>query len=122
MKLDWTPDSRFNILIGDNAQGKTSILESIYLTGYLKSFRSSKNENLIFQGEKTSLIDIRMVISGVNRSVRIILDKESKNVRINDKKPDSYYDFFSGLAPILFAPEEIQLIKGTPTDRRKLID
>jgi len=122
LRMDWSPDSRLNILIGNNAQGKTSIIESIYLAGYLKSFRSAKNENLILQGKQSAFIDIRMVFSGINRKVRIVFDKEGKEVRLNDKKPDSYHDFFSGLAPVLFAPEEIQLIRGTPTGRRTLID
>ncbi|MGD9640255.1 MAG: DNA replication/repair protein RecF [Synergistaceae bacterium] len=122
VRLDWSPDRRLNILIGKNAQGKTSILESIYLACYLKSFRSAKNDNFILQGEKSALIDINLFSSGVNRNIRLLLDKERKEVRLNGKKPDSYQDFFSGIAPVLFAPEEIQLIRGTPTGRRTLID
>lgn len=122
IRLDWSPDSRLNILIGDNAQGKTSILESIYLAGYLKSFRLVKNENLIQRGQKSAVIDIKFICSGISRKVRIVLNKEGKDVKLNDKKPDSYQDFFSGIAPVLFAPEEIQLIRGTPTGRRTLID
>ena len=122
VRLNWSPDPRLNILIGNNAQGKTSILESIYLAGYLKSFRSAKNENFIHQGQKSALIDISLVYSGINRKVKIIFDKEVKDVRLNDKRPDSYKDFFSEIAPVLFAPEEIQLVRGTPTGRRTLID
>lgn len=121
-RLNWSPDSKLNILIGNNAQGKTSILESIYIAGYLKSFRLAKNENFILHGQKSALIDISLVYSGTNRKIRIIFDKEVKDVRINNKKPDSYQDFFSEIAPILFAPEEIQLIRGTPTGRRTLLD
>ncbi|MDX9708115.1 MAG: DNA replication/repair protein RecF [Trichloromonas sp.] len=121
-RLDWSPDSRLNIFIGNNAQGKTSIIESIYLAGYLKSFRSTKNEHLIKQGHKTALIDLKISSLGIRKEIKIIFDKESKDVLINNKKPDSYQDFFSGLAPILFAPEEIQLIRGTPSGRRTLID
>lgn len=122
VRLNWSPDPRLNILIGNNAQGKTTILESIYLAGYLKSFRSAKNENFILQGQKSALIDISLVYSGINRKVRILFDKEVKDVRLNNKKPDSYQDFFSEIAPVLFAPEEIQLVRGTPTGRRTLID
>lgn len=121
-KLDWSPDPKLNILIGNNAQGKTSILESIYLACYLKSFRSTKNDNLIFQGEKFTFININLFCSGINRSIIIRLDKERKEVTLNGKKPDSYQDFFSGIAPILFAPEEIQLIRGAPSSRRILLD
>ena len=122
VRLDWSPDSRLNILIGNNGQGKTSIIESIYLTAYLKSFRSSKNENLILYGKKSSVISIKLTCFGIDKNININIDKDGKEVRINNKKPDSYQDFFSGLAPILFSPEEIQLIRGTPAGRRTLID
>lgn len=121
-KLEWSPNSRLNILIGNNAQGKTSIIESIYLATYLKSFRSAKNEHFIKYGEKSALIDIKFKSLNIRKKIKILFDKESKDVRINGKKPDSYQDFFSGLAPVLFAPEEIQLVRGTPTGRRTLID
>lgn len=121
-RLDWSPNSRLNVLIGNNAQGKTSIIESIYISAYLKSFRSSKNENLILDGKKSALIDISMIRSGINRKVRIIFNKNSKEVKVDAKIPDSYKNFFSGLSPVLFAPEEVQLIRGAPIGRRTLID
>lgn len=121
-RLDWTPDLRLNVIIGDNAQGKTSVLESIYLAVYLKSFRSARNENLIQYNKRTAVININLRSFDIDRIIKVIIRKESKEVHLNDKKPDSYQDFFSGVSPVLFSPEELQLIRGAPGGRRTFLD
>lgn len=121
-QLKLEPSNKFNFIVGKNAQGKTSIIESIYLATYLKSFRTSKNEDLINFEKKCANINITATNFQVNNTIDLYLTKDGKSVTINNKKPLSYSDFFNHLRPILFSPEEIILVKGSPSARRSLLD
>lgn len=117
-----TPDPVFNIFWGENAQGKTNLLEAIYLLGTLKSFRSSQNEDLIRNGTERSLIRGETISAGVANTLLIGIDSKGKQAQLNGKKVTRPESFFRCLRPILFAPEEVALVKGAPAGRRNLID
>ncbi len=120
--IDFIPDNNFNILYGKNAQGKTNILESIYILANLKGFRSSKNEEFIKHEENTCLLNGFILSNKVSRNISIEISKQVKIVKVDNKKPVSASDFFGYLRPVLFSPEEVLLVKGSPTGRRSLID
>lgn len=111
-----------NILHGANAQGKTSILEALYLLGHLKSFRSARNEELIRQGHHTGRISARMTHQGTVRELALEIGPDGKKPTVDGKEARSAEAFFGWLRPILFSPEEISLIKGPPAGRRALVD
>lgn len=122
-KLELHTHKRFNILYGRNAQGKTNILEAIHLLGSLKSFRGARNEELIQSGsEKARISGKSQQVNGSNRSLLVNILRNGKVVRLDGKgieKPDEYLNC---LRPIIFAPEEVGLVKGGPNGRRRLID
>ena len=111
-----------NILYGANAQGKTSILEALYLLGHLKSFRTSRNEELIRQGRIRSRISANLTHQGCARTLALEITAEGKKPTLDGKEARSAEGFFGWLRPILFSPEEIGLIKGAPAGRRALVD
>lgn len=111
-----------NILHGANAQGKTSILEALYLLGHLKSFRAARNEELIRLGQNRSRISARLSHQGCDRTLALEIAAEGKKPTLDGKEARSAEAFFGWLRPILFSPEEIGLIKGAPAGRRALVD
>jgi DNA replication and repair protein RecF len=116
------PSPAFNVLWGDNGQGKTNILEAIYIIGHLKSFRTTRNEDLIFHGKEESHLNGGILSSESKRIVDITIEKKGKKVLLDGKEVRNAATFFSTLRPIIFSPEEVSLTKGAPAGRRALID
>jgi DNA replication and repair protein RecF len=114
--------SGFNIFCGDNAQGKTNILESIYLLGTLKSFRMAKNSELIRWEKQFSLIKGFMSDDGTDREIALLLDRGNKKARVDQKVVTKVADFFGILTVVLFAPEELTMVRGAPESRRRYLD
>jgi DNA replication and repair protein RecF len=114
--------SGFNIFCGDNAQGKTNILESIYLLGTLKSFRMAKNQDLICWERQFSLIKGLVSAHGSDREVALLLERGTKKVRVDQKTVVRVADFFGILTTVLFAPEELTMVRGAPESRRRYLD
>jgi len=122
-RLELNAHQRFNVLYGDNAQGKTNLLEAIHLLGSLKSFRAARNEELIRRGGDQARIDGHCrQENGVNRTLRLDISREGKHARLDDKGISRPDDYLKCLRPIVFAPEEVGLVKGGPHGRRRLID
>jgi DNA replication and repair protein RecF len=116
------PHRYFNVFCGANAQGKTNLLESVYLLGSLKSFRSARNEELIRHNSSIAGIKGRAKQNNVEHEIRVDISRDGKQARFNGKvvnQPDAYLNC---LRPVVFAPEEVSLIKGPPAGRRKLLD
>ncbi len=111
-------NKKLNFLIGDNAQGKTNLIESIYVSAFLKSFRTQKNSDLIKNGESFSSIKLIVSDNNVKNSVKFSLVKDKKKIEVNDKKPES----FKYLNIVIFYPDEVNYINSYPSSRRNLLD
>ena len=111
-----------NIIIGDNAQGKTNILESIYTLALTKSYRTTNDFNLInFNHEKFILTgDIKIDRTPKKMAVEFFNNK--KIVKINDNKIRKISDYIGNLVVILSSPEDLNIIKGSPADRRNFLN
>lgn len=116
------PDRYFNILHGLNAQGKTNILEGICLLGSLKSFRTSRNDDLIKHGSNEAQIKGFSLKNRVTDEMRLDIKKAGKTARLNGKVVSQPENYLNCLRPIVFSPEEVSLAKGGPSGRRRLID
>lgn len=121
LKLDL--DSDTNILYGDNAQGKTNILESIYICSTTKSHRSSKDSELIhFNCDESH---IKLFIEKNKREYRIDIHlrrNKSKGIAINGIPIKKASELFGIFNVIFFSPEDLNIIKNGPSERRKFID
>lgn len=113
---------RFNIFFGNNAQGKTNLLESIYLLGTMKSFRLAKNSELIRWGAPYGVLHGWVEKEGVTREITILLEKQGKKVRVDRKSVARLADFFGSLNVVVFSPEEMAMAKGLPDGRRRYLD
>lgn len=122
LRVEIDPSPEFNVLWGANAQGKTNFLESIYLLGNLRSFRSSRNEEFITHNKADCHIVSDVNSQGVRRRLELTIEKAGKTARIDGKDIKNAGHFMGYLRPVLFSPEEVNLIKGNPAGRRALLD
>ena len=121
--LDIEIDSKTNIFYGDNAQGKTNILESIYLTGTTKSHRGTKDRDLIKFGEEEAHIEVVVEKKGVPYKIDIHLKKNSpKGIAINKIPIKKASELFGIINIVFFSPEDLNIIKNGPAERRRFID
>ncbi|AWV90942.1 DNA replication/repair protein RecF [Bradymonas sediminis] len=120
VRLDAHP--RFNILSGQNGQGKTNILEAIYLLGAVKSFRPQVNSDLIRFGQEQASLVARVDRGGSERIVRLEIGARGKKIFLNDSPVRQLSDFFGTVNVVMFGPEDIAILKGSPSERRRFID
>ncbi len=121
--LDLEFDSSTNIFYGDNAQGKTNILESIYLCGTTKSHRGTKDRDLIKFGEEESHIEAIVEKNEVPFKIDIHLKKNSpKGIAINKMPIRRASELFGIINIVFFSPEDLNIIKNGPSERRRFID
>ncbi|MDO5026779.1 MAG: DNA replication/repair protein RecF [Tissierellia bacterium] len=112
-----------NILIGKNAQGKTNLLEAIFLCARGYSFKSLKEEKIINFNKEESYLKAQILIGKRKRSVEIKLStRDKKLIRINELEIESLKEMKSQFGVVIFSPEELRIIKDTPSIRRKFID
>lgn len=121
-KFNITFGSNMNIFIGSNGSGKTNILESISLLGLTKSFRNVLDIDLIKFNKATALIEGRVNNNKQLKDLKITLRDKKKEVFVNDKKVKRYADYISNLNIIVFSPLDLEIIKGSPSIRRNLLN
>jgi DNA replication and repair protein RecF len=115
------PHPRFNVISGDNAQGKTNLLEAVYLLGTLRSFRAAKTEELVRFGAAKARVRARVEKLGTQRLLEVLLQPGHKSARVDGKSARAS-SYFGGLNVVLFAPEDLRLPKGSPGGRRRFLD
>jgi DNA replication and repair protein RecF len=110
-----------NLIVGNNAQGKTNLVEAIYLLGALRSFRSAKNKTLINNQSVEGSVFGELDSEDLKSSIGIVLNFNSRTLLINDVKK-SLQEYYGRMPVISFTPDDLDLIKGSPETRRSLID
>ena len=121
--LSMTFDSGTNILYGDNAQGKTNILEAIYLSATTKSHKGSKDRDIVQFGEEEAHIRTYIEKDGLENRVDMHLRKsKSKGIAINGQKIKKAADLLGLLNVVFFSPEDLSIIKNGPAERRRFVD
>lgn len=116
-------DSGTNILYGDNAQGKTNILEAIYLSATTKSHKGSKDRDIIHFDAEEAHIRTYVVKDGLENRVDMHLRKnKSKGIAINGQKIKKAADLLGLLNVVFFSPEDLSIIKNGPSERRRFVD
>ena len=121
--LDMTFDPKTNILYGDNAQGKTNILEALYLTGTTKSHRGTKDRDMIQFGHDESHLETVVEKKGAAFQIDMHLKKNSPKGIAIDKIPIRRASELFGIVQfVFFSPEDLNIIKDGPAGRRRFID
>ena len=115
-------DPFINILIGQNAQGKTNLLEAIYILSMSKSFKTKVIDEMIYFDQDFAKIQGQVINNQKTLNLEIVLSKLGKKALINHNEIKKTSDYVGYLNVVLFIPEDLMLIKGSPKLRRKLID
>lgn len=121
--LSLSLSSGTNIFIGDNAQGKTNILEGIYYCSLGKSQRTNKDKELIKWDAKEAYISTYISKSRLDKKIDIKIFKEGKKgIRINSIKLNNISDLIGIFNVVTFSPEDLKIVKESPLYRRKFLD
>lgn len=116
-------NENINIFIGKNAQGKTNLLEAIYMCSSGKSFRTNKDKDIINFQKKEAYIGANMLVGNFDKFIEVKLDMErSKIIRVNKNELKNQKELYSGLSMVVFNPDDLKIVKDGPQERRNFID
>jgi len=116
-------DENIILIVGDNAQGKTNLVESIYTLAFSKSYRTKITKDLIKEAKDFGKISAKVLFDNEHeKKVEYILTKNKKRIKVNNVEQKVKSDFVGLIKVIKFSPEDLNLVKGSPGIRRKFID
>src|SRR5690625_4596829 len=116
-------DDKVNVIIGENAQGKTNLLEAIYLLAFTKSYRTANDRELIMWNEEFAKVS-GTIRKKSNRDIplELIFHKSGKKAKLNHIEQKRLSEYIGALNIVMFSPEDLALVKGAPQVRRRFID
>ena len=118
-ELDVNLSDKLNIFIGNNAQGKSNLLESIVVLALTKSYLNVKDENLVKDGEDISVLQAEVINVNNKDNYFVSFSSNKKKLKINNVEVKKYIDYVSNIRYVLFSPMDISLFKDSPSVRRK---
>ena len=111
-----------NVLVGNNANGKTNIIESIFCLALGKSYRTKSDSECIMFGEAATAMSCVVNKNDKNLDIMLGINNKGKSAKIAGIKKTKLTDFVGELNVVLFSPEDLQLVKGSPALRREFIN
>lgn len=111
-----------NIFIGNNAQGKTNILEAITMLGLTKSHRVGVSPNIIMFNKKKAQIKGVVKKNKIITKLEVDITEEEKKLKVNQTDIKKVADYISNLNVIVFTPDDLEIVKGSPNIRRNLLN
>lgn len=118
--LDFSP--KINVFIGENAQGKTNVMESIYVLAMAKSHRTSNDKELIRWESDYGKIEGVIQNRYGNFPMELMINKKGKKGKVNHIEQTKLSNYIGQVNVIMFAPEDLNIVKGSPQIRRRFID
>ncbi|MFA7533576.1 MAG: DNA replication/repair protein RecF [Tissierellaceae bacterium] len=121
LSLDF--NRKTNVFLGKNAQGKTNLLEGIYICATGRSFKTNRDKEIINFSKKEAYIGANVSIGEYERFIEIKMERDrTKRIRINKTELKNYKELNSGLNVIIFSPDDLKLVKEGPQERRNFLD
>ena len=123
--ISFTPDPKYNIIVGKNAQGKTNLLEAMWILSGCRSFRGSKEKDYVCLDSEKMSSKIRVKDSVRENKITIDIKKNNnapKTIHLNEVKQKGSKSLFDVFKCIAFIPDDVDIIKGSPEKRRNFID
>jgi DNA replication and repair protein RecF len=111
----------FHLLLGHNAQGKTNLLEAIYLLATLRSFRGVGSAQLVREGQRGYLINAT-IVAQIERDIRVYWSATERRLTLDRQPVRRLTEFWGTLRAVVFCTEDLQLVKGTGRIRRRFLD
>ncbi|MDO4859510.1 MAG: DNA replication/repair protein RecF [Bacillota bacterium] len=120
LEIEFHP--KVNIIIGDNAQGKTNLLEAVYITSVGKSFRTSRDIEMIRFGCGFCRVLLCAEKQDQETEIDIVIRKEGKSIRVGEKQLRKLSEMFENVLTVVFSPEDLKIVKEDPEKRRRFIN
>ena len=112
-----------NLFVGNNAQGKTNIIEAIYLSAFAKSYRTIKDVEMIMFNKDYLKVDLEYIKKDISIIQNTYIDKlNKKQIKIDEVKIKKSSDVIGNIPLVIFSPDDLDIIKGSGASRRKFID
>ena len=120
--LDLAFSPRLNVFLGENAQGKTNLLESIYVLSFARSHRSNNEKEMIQWEQEFARLEGKIQKMNGSLDLTMIISNKGKKTKVNGLEQTKLSHYIGHLNVILFAPEDLLLVKGAPQNRRRFLD
>src|SRR5579885_1832498 len=111
-----------NLIHGRNAEGKTNLLEALYFLSTGRSFRTSRLDELILKGERFFFLEAVFIKDGIEQTLKVSFDGTSRHLQLNATVYRGFLHLLGLLPHILYTPEDTDLIRGGPNERRRFLD
>ncbi|MCC0633352.1 MULTISPECIES: DNA replication/repair protein RecF [unclassified Clostridioides] len=121
-KLHLEFNGKVNLLVGKNGQGKTNIVESIYMLSFGKSFRTNKDREMVRFNSENLYVGGSFSKYNKYSLIELIIGKDKKGIRINKVPLQKMQELLGNLNVVIFSPEDLRLVKEGPKERRTFID
>ena len=121
-QLELKTDNQVNLFVGPNAQGKTNLLEAIFALALTKSHRTSKDKELIGWEADSAHIQGEVEKRYGKVKLDLLFSSQGKKAKINGLEQRKLSNFIGSLNVVMFAPEDLEIVKGTPGVRRRFLD
>jgi len=115
-------ENKVNVILGENAQGKTNVMESIYVLAMAKSHRTSNDKELILWDQEYAKIEGRVQKQHSSLPLQLVISKKGKKAKSNHIEQQRLSQYVGNMNVVMFAPEDLNIVKGSPQVRRRFID
>ena len=119
--FEFEPCGEINLIRGENAQGKTNLVEAIWLFTGTKSFRGSKEKEMVAFGKEKALLKLDFISEGIKREAEINLENK-RTAFLDGKRLKSPSELVGKFCAVVFSPTDLRLVKEGPTERRRFLD
>jgi len=121
-KLDVALEPRLVVMRGDNGQGKTNLLEALYVCATGRSFRTTSARELVTHGEERAGIQAVFVRQGVRHQIEITLDNGRRRIAVDGRYLKQLSRLLEVINVVAFFPDDLRIVKGSPEERRRFFD
>lgn len=122
IKKETVDFDQLNIVFGDNGQGKTSLLESVYMLAFTRSHKTNNEKEAIQKNESFLGLKADIEVGGFTHNVSLNITNDEKKAQINHNTIHKLSEFVGFFNVVLFSPDDLTLIKGEPNNRRRFLD
>lgn len=122
VSVELTPSRRATVAVGQNGQGKTNLLEALYVLATLKPLRGSRLSELIRFGQGHARVTGKFLLSGATRDISVDITPGARQASVDGKRAARLEDYFGGVSVVAFTPEDLAVVKGGPDGRRGFLD
>jgi len=119
---DLVPAEHSTLVLGPNGQGKTNLLEAVYVLATLRPLRAGKFAELVRFGEEQASVRGRFSLGGAERVISVVVRSGGREAFVDGKPARSLEEYFGGVSVVSFTPDDLSVLKGGPDGRRRLLD